>query len=81
MVYAERLDIGLSSLYSEEKIEQHTLNDFNQLSRYYRSDPKKRYVLHHELFKFYLSQGIKIKTVYKILTFDESKWFGTLYHF
>ena len=35
---------------------------------------KERYVIHHEMLKLYLEQGIITTKVHKIITFDESDW-------
>ena len=35
---------------------------------------KKRYVIHHELLKYYESLGLKFTKVYKTILFKEGKW-------
>ena len=35
---------------------------------------RERYVIHHEMFKFHLKQGVIITKVHKMITFNESHW-------
>ena len=36
--------------------------------------PKKKYVLHYSTLKYYLSQGLILKNVNRILDFKQSAW-------
>ena len=53
--------------YNEEKARKLIGKDKKLILDFY---DKERYVIHHEMLKFYLKQGIIITKVYKIITFD-----------
>ena len=71
---------GMMSPYQQKLIDELSITSFETEKLVLNLQPKIRYVLHYRNLQLYLSLGLRLSKVHKVLKFSQSPWMASYIH-